>query len=63
MYLYFEKLDWADFDDINDIKRAKENLLKNDALPKVLKDMLCYIRSVAFDEIPNYDYLFDILYI
>jgi casein kinase I family protein HRR25 len=63
MYLYFEKLDWVDFDDINDIKSAKENLLKNDAVPKVLKDMLYYIRSVAFDEIPNYDYLFDILYI
>jgi len=62
LYLYFEKLDWVDCNDINDIKREKEKLLENEAVPKKIRDMLYYIRSLAFDEPPNYDYLFDHLH-
>jgi serine/threonine protein kinase len=57
MYLYFEKLDWVDFDDINDIKRAKEKILHHENVPPVFKELLNYIRRLKFDEVPNYEYL------
>ena len=63
LYLYFEKLDWDDCKNIDDIKKMKENLLENNNVPEIFKDMLYYVRSLAFDQIPNYEYILDYLHI
>jgi serine/threonine protein kinase len=57
MYLYFEKLDWNEDNDINEIKKKKIFITESEKLPKILKDMLNYVRNLRFEETPNYFYL------
>lgn len=57
LYLYVEKLDWADCNDKNEIKKRKEKILQDEKIPLVFKELLNYIRCLKFDEKPSYEYL------
>jgi len=55
MYLFFDKLDWSECENANEIKRKKQKLLDNESIPLVFKDTLMYIRRLTFEENPDYD--------
>jgi serine/threonine protein kinase len=55
MYLFFDKLEWSECENANEIKRKKERLLDNENIPIIFKDVLMYIRRLTFEEKPDYD--------
>jgi serine/threonine protein kinase len=59
--MLFGKLEWFNKTSVNDIIILKKQLLLVDEVPSFIKIMLCYIRSIAFDERPDYEYLIDLM--
>jgi serine/threonine protein kinase len=62
LYLYFGQLEWFHCSDIENIVILKRNIIYVDEVPLFIKEMLIYIRCLAFDETPDYKYLINILY-
>jgi hypothetical protein len=54
-------LEWFQFNDLNEVYRLKTAFIKCIFLPAFIKEMLIYIRSIDFEERPNYNYLINIL--
>lgn len=54
-------LEWFNETDINKIAVLKKNLLEVDKVPAFIKNMLNYIRSINFNEKPNYDYIINLM--
>lgn len=61
LYLYFGKLEWEYLSDEFSIYKLKEQLTIQEDVPMFIKIMLCYVRELLFDEIPDYKYLIEIL--
>jgi serine/threonine protein kinase len=66
IYFYLGTLSWQDISelttnkDINEkIKELKMNIIEGNKLPDVLKNYINYIRSLKFEESPNYSLLLD----
>ena len=43
------------------IVQNKEQLVTDESVPTFIKDMLTYVRNLGFDQMPNYEYLINIL--
>jgi len=54
LYLYFGDLHWMDCRDLDEIKTKKIELIENDKIPKIIRDILFYTRGLDYDENPNY---------
>jgi serine/threonine protein kinase len=61
IYLYFGKLDWENCMNIIEIYEMKKNIIHQQNIPECLRNMLIYIRSLEFNERPNYFYLMNFL--
>ena len=59
--MLFGKLEWFNETDINKIKNLKINIVTLEKLPSFIKNMLFYIRTLRFDEKPDYDYLINLI--
>ena len=60
LYLYLLKLDWQNDGHTNDaIKEMKSNVVNNNSIPEVFVNYLQKIRSLGFDERPNYESLIE----
>jgi len=68
LYLTREKLDWSDYSIQGDyrnmnnkIRGEKMRLMMDDQTPEIIKKYFEYCRGLKFDEIPNYNFIFDLL--
>ena len=55
-FFYLGKLSWNDLTvgNITMIPKLKENILINNSLPPILVNYIKYVRSLEYDEKPNY---------
>jgi len=60
LYLYFGSFEWMNCIDLDEIKDKKLALKENEKIPKQILDALLYVRSLGFDEIPNYEYVLNL---
>jgi serine/threonine protein kinase len=54
-------IEWFKKIELNDIYTLKKDIINKSNIPKCIKNMLIYVRSLEFKETPNYDYLVQIL--
>ena len=59
--MLFGKLEWFDKQNIDDINELKQNVVYVEEVPSFIKIMIYYIRTISFDEKPDYDYLINLL--
>lgn len=57
IYFYYGYLPWSNVDDDNEIIILKKNMVYDEKIPKPIMDFLNYVRSLEYEEKPNY-YLF-----
>jgi len=57
IYFYNGNLKWRELDNMDLIKSEKKNIINKNYLPEIFKIYLMYIRSLKFDETPNYELL------
>lgn len=67
IYMLFGKLSWSKETDLKNMCLKKEQLtnLEKPLIPEFLKQLLIYVRTLAFDECPDYDEIikvFDTVY-
>lgn len=55
------KLEWFNKTNIDEIIYLKKQILTLEEVPSFLKIMLYYVRSMKFDEIPDYDYIINLM--
>jgi serine/threonine protein kinase len=60
IYLYFGKLDWENSMSIEYIYETKKNIIFNENIPECFRTMITYIRTLEFNERPNYFYLMEL---
>ena len=60
-YMLLGNLEWLQCNDLNKVYGLKVSFVKCNILPAFIKEMLIYIRSIDFEETPNYKYLINIL--
>ena len=59
--MLFGNLSWFNKRDMDDIVLLKTNLLETYELPLCLKHMLGHVRSLEFKEMPDYEYLIQLM--
>jgi serine/threonine protein kinase len=59
--MLFGHLEWFDKTDVDDIYNLKTQILSITEVPSFIKNMLVYIRSIQFDEKPDYDYIINLM--
>jgi len=59
--MLFGKLEWFDKTNLNEIAQLKKQIISIEEVPSFIKIMLYYVRSIKFDETPNYDYLINLM--
>jgi serine/threonine protein kinase len=57
IYMLFGQLEWETCIRPDSVAQLKENILSDTKLPTFIKDMITYIRQLAFEATPNYAYL------
>ena len=60
-YMVLGNLEWFQCMDLNKVYGLKIAFINCSILPTFIKEMLIYIRSISFEESPNYNYLINIL--
>jgi serine/threonine protein kinase len=55
------RLEWFDKSDLDEIIQLKKQILIVDDVPSFIKIMLYYVRTMKFDEKPDYDYLINLM--
>jgi serine/threonine protein kinase len=60
IYLYFGKLDWEKSMSIEYIYETKKNIIINENIPECFRTMIAYVRTLEFNERPNYFYLMEL---
>jgi len=55
LYFYLGKLSWQNITE--NIKQLKQNVLETTKIPKVLVNYINYVRSLQFEEEPNYIFI------
>ena len=60
-YLYLGKLPWQDvkLENIENIKNLKQSIIDNKKLPEILENYLKYVKSLEYEEKPNYYLIID----
>jgi serine/threonine protein kinase len=61
IYLYCGKLDWENSMSITRIYEMKKNIINDENIPECFRNMILYIRTLEFNERPNYFYLMNFL--
>jgi len=59
--MLFGKLEWFNKTNMSEIINLKKELLSIEDVPSFIKIMLYYVRSMKFDEKPDYDYLINLM--
>lgn len=59
--MLFGKLEWFNKTNMSEIINLKKQLLSIEDVPSFIKIMLYYVRSMKFDEKPDYDYLINLI--
>jgi serine/threonine protein kinase len=59
--MLFGKLEWFDKTDINEIYYLKTNIVNLEEVPSFIKIILYYVRSMTFDEKPDYEYIINLM--
>jgi hypothetical protein len=59
--MLFGKLEWFNKTNNTEIELLKSNILKNPDIPPFINVILSYVRSMKFDETPNYDYIIKLM--
>ena len=59
--MLFGRLEWFDKDDLSEIAQLKKQIISVHEVPSFIKIMLYYVRSMKFDERPDYDYLINLM--
>ena len=59
--MLFGKLEWFDKSNIEEIYQLKKQILNIEEVPSFLKIILYYIRSIKFDEKPDYNYIINLM--
>jgi serine/threonine protein kinase len=61
IYLYYGKLDWENSMSITGIYEMKKNIIYNQNIPAYFRNMITYVRTLEFNERPNYFHLMNFL--
>ena len=59
--MLFGNLEWFNKTDINKIVLLKKNIIEIEQVPSFIKIMLNYVRTMKFDEKPDYEYLINLM--
>jgi hypothetical protein len=61
VFFYLGTLPWQELtsDNINIIKKLKQDIIGNDKLPQILVNYIKYVRSLEYEEKPNYFLIVD----
>lgn len=59
--MLFGKLEWFNKTNTSEIIQLKKQILSIEDVPSFIKIMLYYVRSMKFDEKPDYDYLVNLI--
>jgi hypothetical protein len=59
--MLFGKLEWFDKTNIDEIYNLKVQILSIPEVPSFIKIILFYVRSLSFDERPDYDYIISLM--
>jgi len=59
--MLFGRLEWFNKTNLNEIAQLKKQIISIDDVPSFIKIMLYYVRSMKFDEKPDYDYLINLM--
>lgn len=59
--MLFGRLEWFNKTNMNEIIQLKKQILSIEEVPSFIKIMLYYVRSMKFDETPDYDYLINLM--
>jgi serine/threonine protein kinase len=54
-------LDWFNETNVHKVFLLKQNIIETNKVPEFIKNILRYVRTIEFDEAPNYDYIIDVL--
>jgi serine/threonine protein kinase len=54
-------LEWFNETNVHKIILLKQNIVETNKVPEFIKNILRYVRTIEFDEAPNYDYIIDVL--
>jgi serine/threonine protein kinase len=61
IYFYQGLLEWQKIEDVQDIIKAKQQVVNNEKIPIVLRNFIKEVRKVGFKETPNYNSLISLL--
>ena len=61
LFMLLGKLEWFNIRDKNAMAHIKEKLTNNIHTISFIQEMLVYVRKLSFKEMPDYDYLINIL--
>jgi serine/threonine protein kinase len=59
--MLFGRLEWFHKNNLSEIAELKRQILSVDEVPSFIKIMLYYVRSMKFDERPDYEYLINLM--
>ena len=59
--MLFGSLEWFHKDNLNEIIQLKTQIISVNEVPSFIKKMLYYVRTMKFDERPDYDYLINLM--
>ena len=61
IYFYQGFLEWQKIEDVQDIIKAKQQIVNNEKIPTVLRDFIKEVTKLGFKEIPDYNSLISLL--
>jgi hypothetical protein len=59
--MLFGRLEWFTKTNLNQIAELKKQIISIDEVPAFIKKMLHYVRTINFNEKPDYDYLINLM--
>ena len=59
--MLFGQLEWFNKTNLNEIAQLKKQIISADKVPSFIKIMLQYVRTIQFDQKPDYDYLINLI--
>ena len=59
IYFYIGYLDWSELKIIDEIVILKQAVVTNNKYPRILLNYMKYVKSLEFEEAPNYSIIID----
>lgn len=59
LYMYFGKLEWSNYTDIDNIIKTKKNIIYIHDIPICIKNAIIYVQNIHFSSVPDYDYIIE----